>query len=122
MSLKKDLRHALARKSPPSDFAQSVLDRIDTAAPKQRNRRRLTRMLSRVAATLLVATIGTGAWLQHQDSVRQKREAEEASILVKLALQIASEKTNIARAHLSGGKDDSTKNLKEGTTHETTSN
>ena len=120
MSLEKDLKRAMARKEAPAGFADRVLDRIDTHAAPWRTRRRLTNRLSRVAALLLVGTIGTGAWLQHQENGRQRREAEQASILVRIALQIASEKTNIAREHLTGVDPDKRKSRKEGNTDETT--
>lgn len=112
--MERELKRAMARKEAPAGFAERVLDGIDTGAARRRARSRLTRRLSRVAAALLVATIGTGAWLQHQQGVRQRQEAEQASVLVKLALRIASEKTNIAREHLTGVDPDNRKSRKEG--------
>jgi len=119
MSLEKELRRSMARKSPPPGFADAVMTRIAQGEGRRVGRGRLTRTLSRIAAVLLVGTIGTGVWLQHQEAIRERAEAEQASILVKLALRIASEKTNIARAHLTGS-DAAPKNGKEGTSHETT--
>jgi len=117
--LERHLKSALARKSPPAQFADRVLAAAGREVQRSGRPRGIGRALSRVAAALLVATIGTGAWMQHQESVRQQREAERASVLVKLALHIASEKTNIARDRLRGDGRDDTKRTKEGTSHET---
>jgi len=119
MSLEKDLRQSLARKAPPPGFADGVMTKIAQGEGRGKARGRLTRALSRVAAVLLVGTIGAGAWMQHQESLKERAEAERASILVKLALRIATEKTNIARSHLSES-DATATNGKEGTSHETT--
>lgn len=116
--LENSLREALARKEPPKGFADRVLDAIGGA--ERRRPRRLSRAYSGIAAGLLVATIGAGAWMQHVDRVKERHEAEQASVLVKLALQIASEKTNIARERLAGNARDEAKDAKGGDNDETT--
>ena len=118
--LERQLKSALARKSAPAHFADRVLAAAGREVRKPGRPRGIGRTLSGIAAALLVATIGTGAWMQYQESVRQHREAERASMLVKLALHIASEKTNVARDRLRGDGRDDTKQAKEGTNHETT--
>jgi len=118
--LERRLEHALARKGAPSGFADRVMDRLDEGRVRRRRRSGLVRHLSRIAAVFLVAAIGTGAWLQHQDTVRQKREAEEASMLVRLALHIATEKTNIARNHLTGSGSATKQKANGGNDHEAT--
>jgi hypothetical protein len=116
--LERRLEHALARKGAPSGFADRVMDRLDEG--RRRRRSGLVTHLSRIAAVFLVVAIGTGAWLQHQDTVRQKREAEEASMLVRLALHIATEKTNIARDHLTGSGSATKQKVKGENDHEAT--
>jgi hypothetical protein len=119
-NLERGLQSALGRKPAPSGFADRVLEQLDDTRARRRRRKSLTAIVSRVAAVLLVGAIGLGAWMQHQQSVREMREAEAASVLVKLALHIASEKTNIAREQLSGGGSSATSNRNGGDGHETT--
>jgi hypothetical protein len=115
--LENSLREALARKQPPKGFSDRVLEAAEGSGRRQP--RRMSRALSGIAAALLVVTIGVGAWMQHVDSVRERREAEQASVLVKLALHIASEKTNIARERLAGNARDGVKDAKGGENDET---
>jgi len=116
--LENSLRGALARKEPPKGFADRVLEGVEVTG--HRRPRRISRTLSGLAAGLLVATIGAGSWMQHVERVRERREAEQASVLVKLALQIASEKTNIARERLAGNARDEANEAKGGDNNETT--
>jgi anti-sigma factor RsiW len=116
--LDRNLKRSLARKEAPAGFADRVLERVDETGVRRRRRQSLTSLLSSVAAVLLVGAIGTGAWLQHQEAVRERTEAEQASVLVKIALHIASEKTNIARDQLTGVAADGRKKGKDGTNDE----
>lgn len=116
------LQQSLRRKEAPPGFADRVLDQVDETRPHGRKRRNLTGALSRIAAALLVGTIGTGAWIQYQESVRERLEAEQASMLVKLALHIASEKTNIAREHLTRSDSSEESTRKKGTNDEQKTN
>lgn len=118
--MERELQRALGRKPAPAGLADRVLEQLDETRARRRRRKTLTATMSRVAAVLLVGAIGLGAWVQHQQSVREMREAEAASVLVKLALHIASEKTNIAREQLSGGGSRATSKRNGGEQHETT--
>ncbi len=117
--IENQLKRSLQRKGAPGGFADRILEQLDDTTVQRRRRGRWTRRLSGIAAALMLGTIGTGVWMQHQQSVRERIEAEQASALVKLALHIASEKTNIARTRLTGVDPDAGKD-KEGTNEEIT--
>ena len=100
MSIEKDLKDALKRKSAPAGFAETVMKKIEVEDRRSRlsgqpvfhgNRWRAV-----AAATLLTAVIG--GWAAHQ--VAERREGERAKEEVLLALRITSEKLSDAREHV----------------------
>ena len=79
----KDLQAALRRSEPPAGFVDRVMARI----PEKRQPAQWSRRWFAVAAALLVALIGTGAWEQHERRI----EGERASRELIYALTVASE-------------------------------
>lgn len=90
MDLDRELRRALARKSPAPGFAGRVLNRIEREqAPGWRNRR----SLSAAASLALVAILG--AWGMHRHA-----QGERAREQVLLAMRIAGTKVHAAQEHV----------------------
>ena len=101
MSIEKDLKDALTRKSPPAGFTEEVMRRITVEDRRSRLSGRTAlpvvhRWRAVAAATLLTAVIG--GWAAHQ--VAERREGERAKEEVLLALRITSEKLSDAREHV----------------------
>lgn len=91
MDLDRELRHALARKSPAPGFAGRVLKRIEgeRATGGWRARRHFATAASLTLAVLL------GAWGMHRHA-----EGERARDQVLLAMHIAGSKAHAAQEHV----------------------
>jgi hypothetical protein len=105
MRLEQQLRRALERKDPPSDFDDRVLSRIAAGetvrmSPARRQWSRWSRASLPLAASVLIA-FGATYYVQHEQERRareQQAQTVQAAHDVVLALQIASEKISAAQA------------------------
>ncbi len=85
------LRHALRREDPPEGFEARVLARVQRAPRRSPARPWL------MAASLLALLLPMG-WMYHRQTERRREaaEAERAQAELLLALQITSQKLNLA--------------------------
>lgn len=87
------LRDALRRQDPPEGFAERVLQR----AQQIPRRRRPPQWLLAASILTVLAPLG---WGYHVYEARRRAEAERAQAQLVLALQITSQKLNLAFKHL----------------------
>lgn len=102
MDIEEQLKSALSRKQPSSDFANRVM-----AATRQTGNP-ATRKHWRAAAAVLMLTVLLGAWSARQ--IAERREGERARDEVMLALQIAGAKVRYAQTQV---HEIGSKNVKE---------
>lgn len=87
------LRDALRRQDPPTDFAERVLQR----AQRIPRRRQPPKWL--LAASVLTLLVPMG-WGYHVYQAHRRAETARAQAQLMLALQITSQKLNLAVKHL----------------------
>jgi len=93
--LEQQLREALRRQDPPEGFAERVLQRAQAAPPL---RRRPPFLLAAAASILgLLVPLGLG---YHLHEVHRRAEIARAQAQMLLALQVTSQKINLAFKHL----------------------
>ncbi|MGH9457282.1 MAG: hypothetical protein ACRD2J_06525 [Thermoanaerobaculia bacterium] len=95
MDIERELRDALRRPEPPPGFEERVMARIARSQGRLAARPRIG-YRAVAAATLL--TLALGAWGGYR--WEQRRRAERAAEQALVALQIVSEKMNLAKRHL----------------------
>jgi hypothetical protein len=104
MNLEKELERALSRVAPPPRFTSRVLERIreETSSADRFRQPVRTGWWSRVAvAALLVVSTGALSSIYMME-VRREVAGEKAKQELVLAMQIASEKANLAKRQVQG--------------------
>lgn len=91
--LERHLRDALRRQDPPEGFAERVLRRAQQAP--RRKRPPIWLMAASVLALLVPMS-----WGYHAYETHKRIEAERAQAQLVLALQVTSQKLNLAFKHL----------------------
>lgn len=97
-----ELQKALRREEPSPGFADRVLARVQAAPPSRTGRSRPGRWLA--AAAVLVALLTSGGVLRWRHE--RRLEGERARAQVELALEITSEKLNIALDKMKPAQED----------------
>lgn len=113
-----ELRAALRRQEPASDFTGRVLERItQLPAPQTQTREKLREktdwrqriakffqppqlkwaMVGAMALLLVAAAIGVHRYREHQRAMAEMAEGQRAKEQVMLAMRIASQKLNVAQ-------------------------
>lgn len=93
--LERQLHEALRRQDPPEGFAERVLQRAKKAPPL----RRRPPFLLMTAASILVLLVPMGLGY-HAYERHRRAEIERAQAQMVLALQVTSQKINLAFKHL----------------------
>ena len=109
MDIEEQLKSALRRESPPSGFAQRVIDAARGGQAPRLSRQAWAPVVHwRAAAAVLMLTVLLGAWSARQ--IAERREGERARDEVMLALHIAGAKVRYAQTQV---HEIGSKNVKE---------
>ena len=96
MNLDRQLRDALAPKSPSRDLVEEVVGKLGAKQPLRPIARPMTRIYALAAAIIVIVSIGFGVARQRAINDEQRR-AEAATRQLMTALHIASETLNDAQ-------------------------
>lgn len=94
MNIEHELKAALQRKEPSSDFATRVMKKVSTGPAAHAPRRPRYRAI----AAALIMTAVMGGWTVRE--VQHRREGQRAREEVLTALRITSEKLRTAQQHV----------------------